>query len=245
MRRFSRERAQSDIGQFEEGYYITSFEYLRDNLQYFLNKDKGVGASAVLKPNVKEKAALKRLGMDVGMQFIMAQLIKYMLLFLFDYDEDDPTKKSTSKLRRATGALPFPGVVDNRDFNLLSFVEIHAINQLMQVSLESSSFNPHSFSKYGNLYLTGSEFITTPFSSFSASVGGVYRASVLMSDYLMGNSTGYYTRKVGPMWYQQKHSPKYLNETFKLLGAGGAKDLDAAERLISTKTIPVMRRTGR
>ena len=245
MRRFARERAQSDIGQFEEGYYITSFEYLRDNLQYFLNKDKGVGASAVLKPNVKEQAALKRLGMDVGIQFIMAQLAKYMLVFLFDYDEDDPTKKSTSKLRRATGALPFPGVVDDRDFNLLSFVEIHAINQLMQVSLESASFNPHSFSKYGNLYLTGSEFVTTPFSSFSASVGGVYRASVLMSDYFMGNSTGYYTRKVGPMWYQQKYSPKYLNETFKLLGAGGTKDLDAAERLISTKTIPVMRRTGR
>ena len=242
MRRFARERPQSDLNVYEEGYYITALNYARDLIMYYTMGQKSSVGSASIKPNTKEAAALKRLGIDIGTQAIMYLLARYMLLFLFDYDEDDPLKKSKSKLRKSTGPLPFLGVAeDSRDFDPVSFFELHIINQLIQVSLEASSFNPHTFNKYGNLFLTGQSIYKQPFSSYSASVQQAYNMSTLFWDYLIGNSTGYYTRRVGPAEWQQKHSPKFMNTTMKLIGLGGLyKDLDAPVRVESSLAAPAM-----
>lgn len=242
MRRFARERPQSDINVYEEGYYITALNYARDLIMYYAMGNKTSTGTATIQPNAKEAAALKRLGIDVASQLVMGLLAHYMLLFLFDYDEDDPLKKSKSKLRRATGPLPFIGVADdNRAFDPISFMELHIINQLIQTNIEASSFNPHSFNKYGNLFLTGQSIYKQPFSSYGASIQQVYNIGNLTYDYLMGNSTGYYTRRVGPAKWQQKHSPKVLNTLFKTIGAGGLyKDLDAAVRVESTLAVPAM-----
>lgn len=247
MRRFARERPQSDINRFEEGYYISSFGYLRDTIMYYMMGDRSADGTAIMKPSAKEKAALKRLGIDVATQLVLSLLIKYMLLFLFDYDEDDPEKKSKSAIRNATGALKIPGLGiadDGKDFNPIAYAELHAINQMMQVMIESATFNPHSFSNYGNLYLTGSGIYKQPFSSFGASFGRLYKMGTNMTDYLMGNSTGYYTRRVGPTWYQQKYQPKVTNEMYKFFGLEAVtKDLSAADRLESTMSqISMMKR---
>ena len=242
MRRFARERPQSDLNVYEEGYYISALNYARDLIMYYAMGNKSATGNAIMKPNAKEAAALKRLGIDVASQLVMGLLAKYMLLFLFDYDEDDPLKKSKSKLRRATGPLPFIGVADdNRAFDPMSFMELHIINQLIQTNIEASSFNPHSFNKYGNLFLTGQSIYKQPFSSYGASIQQVYNIGNLTYDYLAGNSTGFYTRRVGPAEWQQKHAPKVLNTAFKTIGLGGVyKDLDAAVRVESTLAVPAM-----
>ena len=242
QRRFSRERPQSDLNVYEEGYYITTLKYARDLIMYYAMGTKSSVGAAAIKPNAKEAAALKRLGIDVAAQLVMGLLAHYMLKFLFDYDEDDDKMKSKSGLRRATGPLPFLGVADDsRAFDPVSFMELHIINQLIQTNIEASSFNPHSFNKYGNLFLTGQSIYKQPFSSYGASIQQVYNIGNLTYDYLMGNSTGFYTRRVGPAEWQQKHSPKFVNSLFKTIGLGGVyKDLDAAVRVESTLAVPAM-----
>jgi len=241
QRRFSRERPQSDLNVYEEGYYLTSLYYARDLIMYYAMGDKS-SVSPGIKRSATETAALKRLGVDVASQLVMGLLAHYMLKFLFDYDEDDDKLKSKSKLRAATGPLPFLGVADDgRAFDPVSFMELHIINQLIQTNIEASSFNPYSFNKYGNLFLTGQSIYKQPFSSYGASLQQVYNIGNLTYDYLAGNSTGFYTRRVGPAEWQQKHSPKFVNSLFKTIGLGGVyKDLDAAVRVESTLAVPAM-----
>ena len=242
MRRFARERAQSDINDFEEGYYVSSFNYLRDFISYLIMGNKSAGNTAAMAMTAKEKKAFLRLGVDIGSQIVLGQIISMLLSFLFDYDEDDPLKKSKSKLRRSTGALKVPGlgIVDNREFNAISFFEIHLINQMMQVMLETSSFTPYG-SKYGNIFATASGIYKEPFSSYNATFGRTLKAVDQIGDYMAGNATGRYTRRVGPTWYQQKHSAKIINTLYKGVGLEAlTKDLSAVDRLESTMMIPKM-----
>ena len=187
-----------------------------------------------------EKAALKRLGMDLGAQFVLVQTIKMMLSLFFDYDEEDEKRKSKSRLRRSTGPIPFPGVEDDRDFNLVNFMTIHAINQMMQVQLESSTFNPLP-GGYSSLFLESQGKLNKPFTAWDPSVGRTYRVFDLIWKGATGDTRGYYTRDVGPMWYQKKGAPKWQNEFFQIFGGGGLKDLDAVKRLESTMQAKYMK----
>jgi len=230
-------RMQADIGEYQGGYYVTSARYILKHARDFM----GGGMSLRdIKTDPHERAALKRLGMDLGAQFILVTTIRMMLSLLFDYDEEDEKRKSKSTLRRATGAIPFFGVEDDRDFNLVNFMTIHAINQMMQVQLESSTFNPIP-GNYSSLFLETQGKLNKPFTAWDPSFGRTYRVFDLMWKSMTGDSRGYYTRDVGPMWYQKKGAAKWQNEFFQIFGGGGLKDLDAVKRLESTMQAKYMK----
>ena len=230
-------RMQADIGDYQGGYYVTSARYILKHARDFM----GGGMSLKdIQTNPHEKAALKRLGMDIGAQFVLVQTIKMMLSLFFDYDEEDEKRKSKRKLRRSTGPIPFPGVKDDRDFDLVNFMTIHAINQMMQVQLESSTFNPLP-GGYSSLFLESQGKLNKPFTAWDPSVGRTYRVFDLIWKGATGDTRGYYTRDVGPMWYQKKGAPKWQNEFFQIFGGGGLKDLDAVKRLESTMQAKYMK----
>ena len=230
-------RMQADIGDYQGGYYVTTARYILKHARDIIG---GTSSIKDLKMSPHEKAARNRLGMDIIAQFVLVQVARLLLLNLFDYDEDDEEKKSKSTLRKATGAIKFPGVKDDRDFDLVNFMTIHAINQMMQVELESSTFNPLP-GGYSSLYLEAQGKANSLFTSLDPSFGRVYRVFDLLFKSATGDTRGYYTRDVGPMWYQKQGAPKWQNEFFKIFGGGGLKDLDAVRRLESTMQAKYMK----
>ena len=238
-------RMQADLGDYQGGYYVTSARYMGRHLRDFVRNGKGING-VDLSADPHEAAALKRLGMDLALQFVLAQMIRLLLSSLFDYDPEDEQRKSKSKLRRATGALPFLGVSDDRNFNLVNFMTIHSINQMMQVQLEASTFNLPGggwigMGGYSSLFLEGKSLLDDPFTAIQPSFGRIYTVFDQLQSAMTGESTGFYTRDVGPMWYQKKGSAKWLNEFFQIFGGGGLKDLDPARRLESTMQQRIMK----
>jgi hypothetical protein len=235
MNRFASSRIQYDTRKVEEGYYRGAGRFMYNFLTAAKNSATQGGSFAEFDRNTqKEKTAFKRLGADVFQQLVLLIGYKALMQVLFGYDpesEDDDERK-TALLRKGSGALPLPGVNSKYDFNPVGFAQLHLINQMMQVHQEAATFSPISIS--GGAPLAGSvgELFKSPYSAILKP--SFERAGTIFSlanQTARGDKGAYYTRDVGPWWFQKQGSNKLTKETLGFIGING-KTVDPANAIV-------------
>lgn len=235
MNRFASSRIQYDTRKVEEGYYRGAGRFMYNFLTAAKNSATQGGSFAEFDRNTqKEKTAFKRLGADVFQQLVLLIGYKALMQVLFGYDpeSDDDDERKTALLRKGSGALPLPGVNSKYDFNPVGFAQLHLINQMMQVHQEAATFSPISIS--GGAPLAGSvgELFKSPYSAILKP--SFERAGTIFSlanQTARGDKGAYYTRDVGPWWFQKQGSNKLTKETLGFIGING-KTVDPANAIV-------------
>ena len=146
--------------------------------------------------------------------------IPFISRFLFGYDPDD--EERYKKLRKISGAAPFPFVENDngRKFDMGGFLELHALHLLLQIQNENDQFMPG----FGGI----KEMTKVVTDTKSVMVGPTVENLELVFEDLINmaladdtEGRGYYTRDVGPYKWQKKESPKVYNHMMKWFAITG------------------------
>lgn len=160
-----------------------------------------------------EKAAAKRFFVEVGSLMALSAAIR----FLFGFDPDDEDR--FNKLRAKSDASGFLGLtVDdpNRMFDLMGYLELHALHLTMQVRAENEQFNLLTGGLYQYNSLTDIKSV-----AFGPTTDAFVQITDDLYKLITGDSKAYYSRDVGPYRWQQQESQKWMNHTAKMFGLSG------------------------
>lgn len=211
-------RLNPGLGDVQMGFYVqftkTMIESIKQggqNLKYLTDAEK----TAMLK-------MLAEVAMLLGTTMLMS------LLFGWDPDDDE----RYDKLREKSGALPFPLTTEDgdREFDMLGYMEVHALHMLMQVRGENEQFN---------LLTGGVKHYNSLLDLKSVAFGPTTDSYVQLWEDIKATATddpsAYYTRNVGPYDWQQKGGSKFLAHFAKTVGLTGSS-LDPAMAIQNFQT---------
>ena len=217
-------RYDGNLDTIAMGYYV---QFFRAAARMF----------SVYKFNVKnmtedEIIASKKTLTEMGLLAIISQLL---ISVIFGYDPDD--EERYEKLRKKSGALPLPFVVEDPDnpFKGIGWFENHLLNLAIQVESENDSWLPWfgmGFDDY--MGIIKMESVAT-----SATLERWIDLFTRFSDYIdylvTGDTSALYKRAVGPYSWQQEGSAKVLNPLMQTLSITGkvTQPIDAIKSLES------------
>jgi hypothetical protein len=219
-----RGRMNPGLSDVPMGYYIT---VLRSLVRTF-TVDKGYLFNMT---NDEKKAWLKT---TVETGAILA--ITLAMLPLMGYDPDDPDRYA--KLRKLSGAMPFPGVADDpdREFNLPGFMQLHMINMAMQVRAENESMMPWPGAGMSD-YLAILQLKST---AMGPTVDSYAKLFSLGLSEISGDPSAYYQRDVGPYEWQRASGSKFTTTFMKMFGLAGT----SIDPVVSIKNMESSRKTA-
>lgn len=209
--RWGVKRVNPGMGGTTEGFYITTMKSLIDVVRH--------GKDAITYADPKAKGAWLRFGTEVGMLMLTTALTS--LLFGWD-DEDD---ERYDKLRAKSGPMGFLGLTSTdpeREFNMLGYLEVHALHTLMQVRAENEQFNLLT----GGLHQYNS-LLDIKSVAFGPTTDSYVQIWDDMKKIVTGDPKAYYTRQVGPYGWQDKGGSKFMTHLAKTFGLTGSS-LDPA-----------------
>jgi hypothetical protein len=201
-------RPRYDIGRNDVnmGFYMEAFKFMLEALQ------TGGKAFAYMTP--EQKAAFKRIFMDVALMVMFSLLIS----LVFGFDADDPDKYE--KLREKSGPLPMFGVADSENpFNFSGWLANNTMVTMMGIRQEQMQWVP--IPGYGlESYMEWLELqplaLRNTVMTFVKSAGKIVGA-------LSGDEKAQYVRAVGPYAWQQEGAPKFINYIGKIFGLTGSQ----------------------
>jgi hypothetical protein len=141
-----------------------------------------------------------------------------LLGLLFGWDPEDEDKYE--KLRKKSGPLPLPGVVEDPryPFRLGGYLENHALLLLMGLRNENESFIPwpnYGLDDYVGVLNLKSIAIDPVFKRMEDIL------TMLIAE-ITGDDKAYYKRAIGPYAWQQEDGHKLHNYLFKTVGITGS-----------------------
>lgn len=221
MNRFSKNRADYQLGDFKQGFYLTTVKLLYDTF-------RSLGKNIPYMSPTEKQAAL-RFTTEVG----MVMLLKYVVLAtILGFDDDDEDRYK--KLRANSDALPFLGVYDDpaREFQMLGWLKNHATLQTMQVAQENNQFLP--FPGWG---LTNyKDFFNIKSMAFGPTVNTMF--DIINDSYNIAttNEKARYKRDAGAYLYNQEGNLKLWNHVGKAFGLTSST-IDPAQAIRNFQSI--------
>jgi len=216
----SRGRYDYQLGDTKEGFYIT-------NMKFIAKAFKSIGRY-IPYASAEEKAALMRMGTEVGTLILMSTLMPAM--FGWDSDDDDRYKK----LRAKSGALPAMFVEDDpsRPFDLGGWMSNHALLMIMQVRGENDQFLPIPGMGLNDY----KQFLDIKSMVFGPTLKTYFNIAQDLGYIMSGDDKAYYQRDVGAYEWQKQDELKIWNHIGKAFGVTGSS-LDAAQSIRSFQNI--------
>lgn len=201
-------RPRYDIGRNDVhmGFYMEAIKFMLEALQ------TGGKAFAYMTP--EQKAAFKRIFMDVALMVMFSLIIS----LVFGFDVDDPDKYE--KLRQKSGPLPIFGVADSEHpFNFSGWLANNTMVTMMGIRQEQMQWVP--IPGYGlESYMEWLEL--QPLAMRNTVKNFVNTAGRLIGA-LSGDEKAQYVRSVGPYAWQQEGAPKFINYMAKIFGLTGSQ----------------------
>lgn len=205
-------RMNPGLGEPDMGYYIRSAQMIT---QMVKNADFALKYAT---PEEKQ-AAMRTLTEIAGLV-----IIGLVLSMAFGWDPDDEDRYE--KLRQLSGPLDFFGVEEDasRPFNVVGYGELHLINLLMQVRTENEQFLPlPSATPYvGGGLFNYMDLLDLKSIAFGPTTDTYREILDDMIHIAKQDDKAYYTRDVGPYYFQQEGGSKLMAKLAKLLGFTGA-----------------------
>ena len=241
MHRLAPYRAQYDTERIEAGFYRSGTIFLINVVKDMQMRMKTGNWDVSYSLNTEiEFEGAKKMGFETIQLAVMGTLLRMILMAAFGYDPEDPEKKSQSLLKDPVGPLPTPLNADtDREFDFSNWLIMHSALQLQQVSDEAMVFYPGSTVLDAMDANDLSE--TNLFSTFVQldPLAALYNGSVqrgmdiitLSAGAMSGEDDAYFSRDVGPYWFQQADQPKVYQEMAKIIGVNG-KTVDPADAYI-------------
>jgi len=201
-----RPRFNAGLGNTHMGYYTSTLRALlrivksRGGWMHYLTND--------------EKADILKTIAEV----LIVTIPIALLGAIFGWDPEDEDKYE--KLRKKSGPLPLPGVVEDPayPFRIGGYLENHTLLLLMQLRSENEAFIP--WPNYGLDDYVGILNLK------SVAVDPVFKRIEDILTMLIAQVTGddkaYYKRSIGPYAWQQEGGAKISNYLFKTVGITGS-----------------------
>ena len=206
-------RLNPGLGAPQMGYYIRTLQVLKDtasefgkNLPY-LQKD--------------EKAAMMKVFAEVALLLLVGAIIS----LAFGWDPDDDDEERYKKLRKKSGALPWFGIEEDpsRQFNAAGWLELHALNLMIQIRAENEQFLPipEKLLGFGGIdnYLELLDIKSIVAGPTTDTYQQMVDDAIAM---WRGEDGAYYSRDVGPYSFQKKGGRKIDAKIAKMLGFTGS-----------------------
>ncbi len=198
-------RYDANLNTVSRGFYI---DFLEAIVRMFKTRGK---ALAYMTPD--QIVSFKKVTMDMVMLVVLQEVLM-KLFFGFDPDDEDRFEK----LRKKSGALPFPFVADSEDpFHLDGWISNHLLNLTMQTRAENEAWIPWPGMGLDDyLGLIKLESI-----SVKSTVDYYKNIATYLVDWAKDDPSGFYKKDVGPYEWQQEGAPKVVNQLMKMFGASG------------------------
>lgn len=209
INRWGVNRLNVGLGETSEGFYITT-------LKAFAQGIRTMGKSLTyLSP--KEKTAFLRSFAELG-QIVAIQLL---VSLVFGWDPGD--KDRYEKLRKRSGALPGPFVIEDPEhpFEVDGWLSNHALSLLMNIQSENMMWIPVPGAGLKD-YKQGLDFKSV---AFGPTIEAYVNMLEDMANAAAGNEQAYYKRAIGPYEWQQEESFKLWSHLAHTAGlTGGSMD---------------------
>jgi len=205
-------KTRLNIGSGEEkgGTYITIMDHFVKSLREM--NYKLLYTSSKYDNGITKRAYLKALT-EVALVFGITATYQA----LFDWDPDD--KYRYKKLKKKSGALPLPFVVEDPryPFKLKGYLANHMLSLMMRIQNENNQFVPIpglGLDNYTKLLDVKSYAFGPTLEAWEAWVEDASRMA-------MGNGAAYYKKASGPYIWQQKDMPKLYKHVLNTIGLTG------------------------
>lgn len=202
-------RPRYDVGRNDiyMGYYTEAIKFLLVDLL-------GTGGKAFNMMTPEQKAAFKRIGMDVAIIILFSLLIS----MVFGFNEDDEDKYE--KLRERSGPFPIFFTADSEHpFNFGGWVANNALITMMGIRQEQLQWIPIpgiGLSSY-------MEWLELQPLAMRNTIINMAKTSNQLVNLMTGDDSAFYVRSVGPYAWQQEGAPKILNSLAKFIGLTGSQ----------------------
>jgi len=198
-------RLNPGLGDVQMGFYIQFSKTVIETIK--------TGGKNLPYMTAPEKAAALKFFTEVAMLMVTTMLMS--VIFGFDPEDDE----RFSKLRAKSGALPFPLTSSDpdREFDGLSYMELHSLHMLMQVRGENEQFNLFTggIKQYNSLL----DIKSVAFGPTTDSYVQLYEDTKAIAT---GDPSAYYSRNVGPYQWQDKGGSKFMTHLAKTVGLTGS-----------------------
>ena len=211
MNRYGKKRWNIGYGEIDQGYYLTAIQGI---LKFFKT------ANFADMTTQDRKAIIK-----TSMEVVSLMILMWLASSMFGWDDDDEDRYE--KLRQMSGPLPIPFTSSEAgEFDFGGFINLHILNQLLQVKSENDQFIP--------LIGWGLDDISSVVDLKSIAFGpttDTYQ-NILTDIYfsMTGDKRAEYARRVGNYDWQQQGSDKVWNHIGKSFGLNGS-NTDPAQML--------------
>jgi len=205
INRFGRKRMAPGYGEVDEGYYVQAVKSL-------LNAVKNRNINDMTR---EDAAAWMRIVTEVGVLYLMGLLMGP----LFGWDEDDEDRYK--KLREKSGKLTLPFLADEeagQEFDLGGFMELHALNQMLQIRAENEQFIPWPGMGLDNI----STVVDLKSLAFGPTTDTWQRIGTDMVNIWEGNERQFYKRRSGPFNWSQQGGRQIWAHIGKMFGLTGS-----------------------
>ncbi len=205
INRFGRNRMAPGYGQEDEGYYVQAVKSLLGAI-----KNRNINDMTR-----EDRAAWMRIITEVGVLYLMGLLMGP----LFGWDEDDEDRYK--KLREKSGKMTIPFLADEepgQEFNLAGFMELHAMNQMLQIRSENEQFIPWPGMGLDNL----STVVDLKSLAFGPTTDTWQRIGTDLVNIWEGNERQFYKRRSGPFNWSQQGGRQIWAHIGKMFGVTGS-----------------------
>jgi len=206
-------RLNPGLGAPHMGYYIRTFQVLKDTVTQF-------GKNIPYLTKEESRAMMKTFS-----EFALLLLVSAIIALAFGWDPDDDDEERYKKLRKKSGALPWFGIEDDssRQFNVAGWLELHALNLMIQIRAENEQFLPipEKILGFGGIdnYFEMVDLKSIVAGPTTDSWQQMFDDAIAI---LRGEEGAYYSRDVGPYDFQKKGAAKIEAKIARMLGFTGS-----------------------
>jgi len=217
----ARPRLNPGLGEPAMGYYIRTLQVLKETVTQ-------MGKNVPYMTKEESRAMMKTFS-----EFALLLLVSAIILLAFGWDPDEDDEDRYKRLRSKSGAMPFWGIVDDDDrpFNSAGWLELHALNLMIQIRAENEQFIPipEKLLGFGGVdnyleMLDLKSIVTGPTTDTALQI---FDDAIAI---LRNEDSAYYSRDVGPYSFQKKGGWKLSAKLAKMLGFTGST-LDPANAI--------------
>ena len=209
----ARPRLNPGLGEPSMGYYIRTLQVLKDTV-------KQMGQNIPYMTKEESRAMMKTFS-----EFALLLLVSAIILLVFGWDPDEDDEDRYKRLRAKSGALPFFGIEDDEDrpFNTSGWLELHALNLMIQIRAENEQFLPipEKILGFGGIdnYMEMLDLKSIVAGPTTDTYQQMFDDAIAI---MRGEDGAYYSRDVGPYSFQKKGGSKLSAKIAKMLGFTGS-----------------------